>query len=1018
MARGYLRTPTWIAIRPVLPGVSSPLGTVSSVDGGERPTARAVLLALADLTPAAEERTSDLTVPTEWFRWLPLSGVRLFLPAATTVMGPLTRSVPAATDMGDRSLVIDGSFGKRLAAVDQLRPARNSLRVGWLFVAGRMQQSSEASRGRSRRVLHPLVRVPVRVDRVGLTRLVPAGDPEVSPLVTDHQRRRQLEAGIELGGGALDALHDPEVPAWLLQRLPRMREFARAAAGAAGLRAHQVIAAVDGPDALLRRDGLVIVAGAAVYAVHETGGTSRAGSLRDWAGDSLGGSTAFHRLYLGEDEAAAAHTTDQVDSPYLLTPAQREAVRRSRTEPVTLISGAPGTGKSHTIAAVACDALARRQTVLVAARTDATVDALLDLLERSPCPDPVVFGSNERREALAQRLSAGQLRPEPDEAVSAAAAELKAADARRNGQRIELVDLLRAEAMWATPEDEVGDGRHLAPGLFDPATDLHQAERLLAAARQPEGGTPGWWARWRRRTADRRLRRLARVDRTSGLHGEDFERLLGAARSAGAFLALQAGGGLDARERWLGLRKAEDEARAARGRWLAVENRSGKRLNSSTLAAVGALATALRSGRAARRGQLQRLNESKLTQALPLWVGTLADVDDLLPAVPALFDLVILDEASSIDQVLAAPALLRGARAVVAGDPHQLRHVSFLSDADLRGALAANGLDGYGAQDVASRLDVRRNSLFDVAAAGTPVLVLDEQFRSDPHLVEFVARRLYGGRVHIANRSPATESRDCVALVQLDGAGRDANGVVREEVDRVMAELQRLRAAGETSVGVVTPFRAQADALEAAALAAFDIDDVEALDLRIGTAHAFQGNERDVVIASLGLGPGDGGASWRFVEDPHLFAVFMTRARRRLLIVYSADPPDGGLVHAYLAQANSPPGAPKPAREVSAWAASIGQDLSAAGLTVTCAYPSGRHVVDVCVKANDGARGIAIECDIHTDGPEAHIERHLDLARRGWEVIEAHRSRWRDRRGELIVRLVADLADVQGAGDE
>ncbi|MDQ1429363.1 MAG: hypothetical protein QOK39_2839, partial [Acidimicrobiaceae bacterium] len=62
-------------------------------------------------------------------------------------------------------------------------------------------------------------------------------------------------------------------------------------------------------------------------------------------------------------------------------------------------------------------------------------------------------------------------------------------------------------------------------------------------------------------------------------------------------------------------------------------------------------------------------------------------------------------------------------------------------------------------------------------------------------------------------------------------------------------------------------------------LEAFSADDLEALDLRIGTVHAFQGNERDLVFASLGIGPDQSGASWRFVEDPHLFAVLMTPER-------------------------------------------------------------------------------------------------------------------------------------------
>jgi hypothetical protein len=31
-----------------------------------------------------------------------------------------------------------------------------------------------------------------------------------------------------------------------------------------------------------------------------------------------------------------------------------------------------------------------------------------------------------------------------------------------------------------------------------------------------------------------------------------------------------------------------------------------------------------------------------------------------------------------------------------------------------------------------------------------------------------------------------------------------------------------------------------------------------------------------IIIASVGIGPEESAVSWRFVEDPHLFAVFMT----------------------------------------------------------------------------------------------------------------------------------------------
>jgi hypothetical protein len=140
------------------------------------------------------------------------------------------------------------------------------------------------------------------------------------------------------------------------------------------------------------------------------------------------------------------------------------------------------------------------------------------------------------------------------------------------------------------------------------------------------------------------------------------------------------------------------------------------------------------------------------------------------------------------------------------------------------------------------------------------------------------------------------------------------------------------------------------------------------------------------------------------VDDPPLFTVLMTRARRHLTIVLSGEPPAGGLLADYLAQADDPPGRPPSAGGVPAWAAALGADLEAAGLTVTRGYPTGRHAVDLCV--GDGDHGLAVVCGVHPDGSAAHVRRHLALVRAGWTVFEAFPSRWQERRGELVVELL------------
>jgi hypothetical protein len=187
-------------------------------------TVAAVLNALADLAPSTEQRPTGLAVPTEWFRWLPIGALRLFAPhsqldadgRATTVDQLFAANAPETL-----SLPIDREFGERLAAVEQLRAGQRSLRAGWLFVAGR----ADGGEGRSRRVFQPLVTVPVRVVRIpglGHTRLAAAGDVEISELITDQGRRRDLEIHLEFGGGALTG-EAVEVDPVLLARLDRLR---------------------------------------------------------------------------------------------------------------------------------------------------------------------------------------------------------------------------------------------------------------------------------------------------------------------------------------------------------------------------------------------------------------------------------------------------------------------------------------------------------------------------------------------------------------------------------------------------------------------------------------------------------------------------------------------------------------------------------------------------------------------------------------------------------------------------
>ncbi|MFC0006573.1 AAA domain-containing protein [Micromonospora siamensis] len=917
-----------------------------------------ILAALADLAPAGAERILDVSGTGRPLIWLP---------------DPDRAPRDARTD--------------RLAALDALHRDERILRRGLAFVVGTVPTDAG-----TRRVRAPLLAQPVRLERtLRGYRVSPAGDLELSPLVSD----RDLAARLEAAPGLAE-------PGWL--GAPGTAAWLRTAAQAAGLAVAEVAARAPGRVDDTTLTGLAV---AGLFVSRDV----VAGGLRDtllsWAGRPGLGDTALARVYAdsptppapagpadaGPTEPRARADGDALLSPLPLNAAQRDVVRRTRSEPVVVVSGPPGTGKSHTLVAAALDVVDRGGSVLVATRSVHAADVLGELLRRRPGPAPVLFGDAERRETIAVELAGGAPAGADDAQLRAADAEVAEARRRVEAIRAGIDAVLDTERLAA----ELPDWQPLlpalaadAPALFTPDADLPAARAALDTA---TAEADGWWQRLRRGHARRRLGRL-----TGAAADVPVDRLRAAVRAATASRAagrLAAGGGTDLGSAWRALVDADAALATAVGTAMRHRAASARRWDGPGRRSAAALGAALRAGRNRRRELLADLDAPALVRALPLWVGTVTDVEDLLPPVPGMFDLVVLDEAAHVDQLRAAPVLARARRALVAGDPRQLRFVSFVADVDVTATLHRHGLAA-----LADRLDVRRSSAFDVAAGAAPVTWLGEHYRSAPHLIGFSARRFYAGRLELVTRHPGNERADAIDVLRVADA-QVVDGVNRAEVDAVVDLVRKLAddpPAG--GIAVLSPFRAQADALEAALLAAFEAPEIERLGLRCGTVHGFQGSEADLVVASLGLVDADPAARHRFVAEPNLFNVLVTRARQRLTMVTSLAAP-AGLLADYLRYAEDgpaavdasagPPGAPvRPAAQQ--WAAALAVELRRLGATVRADYPVGRWRVDLCV--GDGADAVGVICAVHPDGVAAHLERQRTLLRAGWRLVDGFAGRW------------------------
>ncbi len=281
-----------------------------------------------------------------------------------------------------------------------------------------------------------------------------------------------------------------------------------------------------------------------------------------------------------------------------------------------------------------------------------------------------------------------------------------------------------------------------------------------------------------------------------------------------------------------------------------------------------------------------------ISKFLPCWAVTSLSVRNRIPYRSAFFDLVVIDEASQCDIASAIPLLLRAKRAVIIGDPLQLRHVSEIDVSTDRALMSDNNLVDH------LEWSYSTQSLFDIAAAirdEESMITLRDHHRSDSQIIEYSNKQFYDGKLRVAtkheNLNRPTGQEAAVRWIDVKGKSiRPTQGSVicKEEAMAVVEEIERFANQGyRGSIGVVTPFAPQARLIndlikQRDNLTAFSRDS----DLLVATAHSFQGDERDLIIMSPALQSGTPESAIKFVSaQANLFNVAITRARASLIVV-------------------------------------------------------------------------------------------------------------------------------------
>lgn len=265
-----------------------------------------------------------------------------------------------------------------------------------------------------------------------------------------------------------------------------------------------------------------------------------------------------------------------------------------------------------------------------------------------------------------------------------------------------------------------------------------------------------------------------------------------------------------------------------------------------------------------------------------------------------LLDWVIIDEATQTNLHAAALAMSKARNVVVVGD---LKQLGPIFDKNLESASISSPLPAY---DVTAHSIL--SSVTELYGQELPRTMLHEHYRCMPEIIEFCNKMFYDGEL-ISMKSRKSDDQWPALMVRKTAPGNHMRTLRRaltkgtysqREID-VVEELMggivdgvafREMLRGEESgsdymLGITTPYRLQADRLGEAIYSTADFPEMSSLS---ETIHKFQGRGAKAMILSTVVDESRlGHMKLRFVDDPRMINVAVSRAKEKFILVTNHD---------------------------------------------------------------------------------------------------------------------------------
>jgi len=289
-----------------------------------------------------------------------------------------------------------------------------------------------------------------------------------------------------------------------------------------------------------------------------------------------------------------------------------------------------------------------------------------------------------------------------------------------------------------------------------------------------------------------------------------------------------------------------------------------------------------------------------MLQLKACWLMSPLSISQILPLEPELFDVIIFDEASQVRVEDAIPSIYRASTMIVVGDNKQMPPTVFFSSGNI--------------DDEDDENDEIAPSVLDMASQVYPSVLLEWHYRSRSEaLIAFSNRAFYGGRLIAAPNPQILTASGAISFHPIENGYFNSKDGNINEADSVITKLiHEIKLNPNQSFGIIAMGVSQASALQEALEKKMNSDckisDLieKAIKFKHGDADAglfiknlenVQGDERDVIMLSVGYAPSDHGKKLRLGFGPlsmkgggRRLNVAITRAKNKMHIFCSFRP--------------------------------------------------------------------------------------------------------------------------------